>query len=173
MVAAKRAVDSGLTAKSGTRATEGQEGERSEPGGTAVERVPAAAALDATRRRRTFSASYKLRILREADRVAGTTGGVGSLLRREGLYASHLTFWRKAEAAGELAAAGAPAQGRPSKDGKSVRERQLERELERTRERLRQTELIVEVQKKLSMLLEGLHPTASSGSSPSSNSSKP
>src|ERR1700691_3794285 len=51
-------------------------------------------------KRRTFTLAYKQRILAEADAVAGTAGAIGALLRREGLYSSHLTYWRAERAAG-------------------------------------------------------------------------
>src|SRR6266481_1799100 len=54
-------------------------------------------------RRRTYTAEYKRRILKEAD-ACTTPGAVGALLRREGLYSSHLVEWRRARARGELAA---------------------------------------------------------------------
>jgi len=54
-------------------------------------------------RRRTYTADYKRRILKEADACA-TPGAVGALLRREGLYSSHLVVWRRAQARGERAA---------------------------------------------------------------------
>src|SRR3990172_6195217 len=54
-------------------------------------------------RRRTYTAEYKRRILKEAD-ACTTAGAVGALLRREGLYSSHLVVWRRARARGELAA---------------------------------------------------------------------
>ena len=68
--------------------------------------APAApnAELTRTPKRRSFTAKYKLRILDETDRAEGT-GGVTSILRREGLYSSALTDWRRARAAGTLAAA--------------------------------------------------------------------
>src|SRR3972149_8138159 len=61
--------------------------------------------------RRIFTAEYKRRILKEADACA-TPGAVGALLRREGLYSSHLVVWRRARARGELAALAPPKRGR-------------------------------------------------------------
>jgi hypothetical protein len=86
----------------GSAGTERSEGERSEPkhSGAAAE-VDAASAsrpdpeVAAKAKRRTFTAEYKQRILQEADSAAVTPGGVGALLRREGLYSSHLVTWRR------------------------------------------------------------------------------
>ena len=64
--------------------------------------------VPAKARRRRFTAEYKQKILREAERC-GKPGEIGALLRREGLYSSHLTAWRAARSRGERA--GAP--GRP------------------------------------------------------------
>ena len=99
--------------------------------------------------RRTFSAEYKLRILEEAD--ACTPAERGALLRREGLYASHLTHWRKQREKGSLAAL-APQKRGPKKDpdqSKSRRIAELEREVERLRARLEKAETVIEVQKNL------------------------
>ena len=107
-------------------------------------------------RRRTFSAEYKLRILQEAD-ACTEPGQIGALLRREGLYSSHLTDWRRARAAGQLAALGSRKRG-PKPDPTAQELDELRRENERLRTRLQQAEIIVDVQKKLSQLL-GLTPS--------------
>ena len=65
--------------------------------------APTAELTTSTPKRRSFTAKYKLRILDETDRAEGT-GGVTSILRREGLYSSALTDWRRARAAGTLGA---------------------------------------------------------------------
>ena len=99
--------------------------------------------------RRKFTAAYKRRILWEADRCA--PGGIAALLRREGLYSSHLTGWRKQREAGEITGL------QPRKRGKKPRPRnpltaeneRLRRENERLQKRLRQAETIIDVQKKL------------------------
>ena len=101
-------------------------------------------------RRRVFSAGYKARILSEADRCG--PGELGSLLRREGLYSSHLTDWRRQREVGGLAGLEPKKRGRKAAPG-SRRIAELERELERTRLRLRQAEEIVDAQKKLALLL--------------------
>ena len=106
----------------------------------------------ATRRR--FTAAYKRRILGEADRCT-QSGEIGALLRREGLYSSHLAAWREARARGALSRAGAPRRGPKSQpaspDAKRILE--LERENRRLRARAERAEALVEVQKKLSALL--------------------
>ena len=110
----------------------------------------------ATRRR--FTAEYKLRILREAE-ACERSGEIGALLRREVLYSSHLAKWRTQRSAGL-----APRKrGRKARDdGTARRLVQLERENERLRKQLRQSEVIIEAQKKLSRLLEEIHQGAKS-----------
>ena len=104
--------------------------------------------------RRRFSAEYKLRILEEAGASSGS-GQIGALLRREGLYSSHLTTWRRQRAQGQLDGLSPKTRGRkPSVDEGLVKElAALERENERLEFRLQQTETIIDVQKKLSELL--------------------
>ncbi len=102
-------------------------------------------------KRRQFTAAYKLRMLEEADRCQGP-GQIGALLRREGLYSSHLSRWRQLRASGQLQALGSQKRGRQSvvEDEDVVRLRQ---ENERLRGQLAQAELVIDVQKKLSQLL--------------------
>ena len=105
----------------------------------------------ATRRR--FTAKYKLEILERADQCK--PGEIGALLRREGLYSSHLSIWRRQREAGTLEALAPRKRGRKAK-GETAEGRRvatLERENERLRERLAQAETIIEVQKKVSTLL--------------------
>lgn len=98
--------------------------------------------------RRRFTAQYKIRILREADRCT-QPGQLGALLRREGLYSSHLTTWRQQRDAGALAGLTPKCRGRKRKaDDPLVAENQrLQRENQRLAEKLRQAEAIIEVQK--------------------------
>jgi len=105
-------------------------------------------------RRRRFTAEYKIRILREADRCT-RPGQLGALLRREGLYSSHLNTWRRQRDAGALAGLTPKRRGRkPKADDPVLAENQrLRRENQRLAEKLRQAEAIIEVQKKLSELL--------------------
>jgi transposase len=102
--------------------------------------------------RRKFSGQYKLRILEEVD---GCTerGQIGALLRREGLYSSHLSKWRQQRAAGQLQALSAQKRGRKAQEVGADEFARLQRENERLRVRLDQAELIIDVQKKLSRLL--------------------
>ena len=100
--------------------------------------------------RRRFAAEYKARILDEADRCT-EPGQVGELLRREGLYSSHLTNWRRQREAGL-----APKRrGRKPKSNKKERQEmdRLRRENKRLAERLRQAETIIDVQKKVCEML--------------------
>ena len=105
-------------------------------------------------KRRRFSAEYKLRILEEAE-ACSERGQIGSLLRREGLYSSHLTTWRHQREQGQLEALSPKNRGRkPSVDESLVKElAELKRENQRLENRLQQAETIIEVQKKLSGLL--------------------
>jgi transposase len=102
--------------------------------------------------RRQFSAEYKGRVLAEADRCT-ERGQIGALLRREGLYSSHLDKWRKQRAQGQLG----PQKRGPKVDPQAAEIVRLQRENERLQKRLQQAETIIEVQKKLSELL-GLIP---------------
>jgi len=108
--------------------------------------------VKATRRR--FTLDYKRKIVREADGCK-TPGAVGALLRREGLYSSHLTTWRAARDRGALAGA-APKKRGPTPHLPDPRDKkivELERETARWRQRAERAEALVEVQKKLSALL--------------------
>jgi transposase len=104
--------------------------------------------------RRRFTAEYKLRVLQEADRSA-KPGQLGALLRREGLYWSHLSTWRRQREAGTLAGLAPKRRGRkPKANDPLVEENQrLRRENERLQGKLRQAETIIDVQKKLSEAL--------------------
>lgn len=104
--------------------------------------------------RRSFSAEYKQRMLREAA-AATERGAMGALLRREGLYSSHLTTWRAAAERGELAEL-KPKQRGPKPlpaDPRDKRIAELERDVARLGRRAERAEAIVEIQKKLSQLL--------------------
>lgn len=121
--------------------------------------------------RRQFSAEYKRRILAEAD---GCTqrGEIGALLRREGLYSSHLDKWRKQREQGDPSTgagqrlAGANAQKRGRKpDPQAAELARLQRENEQMRVRLERAEQIIDVQKKLAHLL-GMMSTETRSSEP-------
>ena len=103
-------------------------------------------------KRRLFTAAYKVRILEEADQCE-QHGGIGELLRREGLYSSHLTTWRRQRTAGQLQAL-SPRKRGPKKDEQAAEVAALRRENERLRAQLAQAELIITAQKKLSQALE-------------------
>jgi transposase len=100
-------------------------------------------------KRRTFSAAYKRSILEEADRCT-QPGEIGALLRREGLYSSNLTTWRRQRERGELDGA---KRGRKPASDEAKELKRLQRENQRLKQKLEQAETIIEVQKKLSQLL--------------------
>src|SRR5271157_303317 len=102
-------------------------------------------------KRRQYTAEYKLRILREVDACQGH-GEIGALLRREGVYSSNLTNWRRQRERGELDGL-SPRKRGPKPDPRAVELARLKRENERLRERLRQAEVIIEVQKKVAQML--------------------
>ena len=104
--------------------------------------------------RRQFTAREKLRILEEAD-ACTEPGQIGALVRREGIYSSYLSRWRRARDRGQLTALNGKKRGpKTSADAELAEEvRKLRRENERLQARLTQAETIVEVQKKVSQLL--------------------
>jgi len=110
--------------------------------------------VNAVAKRRRFSAEYKLRIVQEADRCT-ESGEIGALLRREGLYSSLLTEWRRARDQGAFNALREKKRGpKPRRvDPLEQENLRLERECERLRRKLEQAELIIDVQKKVSALL--------------------
>ena len=146
----------------------GSEGERSEPERTTGPNVggrrappptgPGASAPNpevvdhATRRR--FTAEYKRRILAEVD-AATDPGAIGLIIRREGLYASHLTHWRKARGKGELDALAPKKRGPKAsvKDPLQVENAKLTRENARLNKKLQRAEVIIDLQKKVSQIL--------------------
>ena len=113
--------------------------------------IPDPQVSEKTQRRR-FSARYKLRILEQADRCS-KPGEVGSLLRREGLYSSLLSQWRKQRHTGTLKALSKKRGRKPRQDPSVRRIAELERENERLRHKLQQAKTIIDVQKKLSQAL--------------------
>jgi transposase len=104
--------------------------------------------------RRRFTAKYKLRILEEADGCTDK-GQVGELLRREALYSSHLSNWRRLRAEGSLASLKPKKRGRKRKPKNEARQEveRVQRENRRLTERLRQAEIIIDVQKKVCEML--------------------
>ena len=127
--------------------------DRTETSGAGSPEVPEKA------KRRRFEAAYKLRVLAEADRCT-EPGQLGELLRREGLYSSHLTTWRKQRDEGALEALGSKKRGRKAKrkDAVALENERLRRENERLTQRLKQAETIIEVQKKVSEMLGTVPP---------------
>ncbi len=105
-------------------------------------------------RRRTYTAEYKRRILREAD-ACTTPGAIGALLRREGLYSSHLVVWRRARGRGELTALTPKKRGRKPTpvDPRDRKIAELERQLAQMTGRAERAEALVEAQKNLAALL--------------------
>jgi len=112
--------------------------------------------------RRRFTAEYKLRILNAAD-TCTQPGAIGALLRREGLYRSHLDKWRAQRQAGGFQAL-TPQQRGPKPDMQAAEITRLQRENLRLQQRLQRAESIMEVQKKLSALLN--LPTSESDAPP-------
>ena len=105
-------------------------------------------------RRRSFNAEYKLRTLAEADAAAAQPGGIGALLRREGLYSSHLTTWRRERQAGILKGLTPHKRGPKSRSNPQEEEMQkLRRENQRLIEELRKAAIVIDVQKKVGALL--------------------
>ena len=102
--------------------------------------------------RRRFSPSYKLRIVEEADRCT-EPGEVGQVLRREGLYSSHLTTWRKAAHSGSLKALSKKRGRKPERNPLDEKVRKLERRNARLENELRKAHLIIDVQGKVAGLL--------------------
>ncbi len=110
--------------------------------------------------RRRFTAAYKLRVLQAAEQCP--PGELGALLRREGLYSSHLTTWRRQREAGQLAGL-APKKRGPKPDPQADELARLRRENERLQTRLQQAEAIIDAQKKLAQLFGLSLPTEPSG----------
>ena len=142
-------------------AAERREAERSEAdqSGAAGKNAPRPTPLPnpevvADAKRRRFTMEYKLRILKEADAAKETPGGVGALLRREGLYSSHLTTWRQERDAAVRQALTPKARGpKPKLDAQQEEIQGPRRENARLTDALSKAELIMEVQKKVGSLL--------------------
>ncbi len=111
--------------------------------------------------RRSFSAAYKLKVLAEADQCTGR-GELGAILRREGLYSSHLTTWRQQRDQGSLEGLAPKKRGRKArrKDALAEENERLRRKNARLEHQLRQAETIIEVQKKLCTMLGLPHASA-------------
>jgi transposase len=147
-----------------SRVVERAVGERN---GAAVGRPLPAGGLDPELvegpKRRRFTAEYKLAILREAD-ACTQSGQLGALLRREGLYSSHLVTWRRQRDAGSLQALGRP-RGRKPADPRDAQIIGLRRRVERAEAELSKARRVIEVQGNVSALLgELLEPKGAQGS---------
>ena len=102
-------------------------------------------------KRKRFTAAEKLRILREVEACRGS-GEIGALMRREGIYSSYLTTWRKQRELGELDGLSPHKRG-PKPNPEAIELAKLRREHERLQERMRRAELIIDVQKKVARML--------------------
>jgi transposase-like protein len=102
-------------------------------------------------KRRTFSASYKKKILAEVDAAAG--GGIGEILRREGIYCSTLTGWRRERAAAMDSVFANKRGPEPKRNPFTAENEKLRRQNQHLQEELRKAEIIIEVQKKVALLL--------------------
>lgn len=112
-------------------------------------------------RRRTFTAAYKARILQEYDQLE-TGRERGALLRREGLYSSHIADWRKSREAGAVNALTAKPAGRPGRSAEAVENERLRKENEKLTAELTRTKAALEVVGKAHALLELLSESADS-----------
>ena len=117
--------------------------------GTVKEEMPKTEVVAKAKRKR-FTAAEKLRILREVDACQGS-GEIGALLRREGIYSSYLTTWRRQRERGELDGL-APQKRGPKPDPQAVEITKLKRENERLQKRLEQAEFIIDFQKKVAQM---------------------
>jgi transposase-like protein len=154
----------GVVLSSGALAgAERSEGERSEPqrSGAAAKAVagsrpvaPPDSEVVAKPKRRSFTAEYKQRILQEAEAAVAMRGGLGALLRREGLYSSLLAYWRRERADGIREALTPRKRGPKSKRNPLQEENlKLQRQNARLTEDLRKAHIIIDVQKKVAALL--------------------
>jgi transposase len=153
----------GFASSGSWAATERSEGKRSEPKRSGVAAQAGADSLPASQpdpevvakpKRRTYTAEYKLDILQEAEAAATKRGGIGALLRREGLYSSLLATWRRERANGILEALTPQKRGPKSKRHPMDEENQkLRRQNARLAEDLRKAHIIIDVQKKVAALL--------------------
>jgi transposase len=110
-------------------------------------------------KRRKFMAKYKLEILEKAD-ACTAPGEIGELLRREGLYTSHLTYWRKQRKDGALRELG-QSRGRKPADNRDAQIASLTRRAERAEAELAKMKRVVEIQGNVSALLEEMLGTES------------
>jgi transposase len=124
---------------------DGQKVGLSEPGSPDPEVTPKA-------KRRSFSETYKKKILAEVEAAAGS-GGIGEILRREGIYSSTLTSWRKERDAAVDGAFSRKRGPEPTRNPLTAENEKLRRQNQRLQEELRKAEIIIDVQKKVALLL--------------------
>ena len=140
-----------LPASQGARILDSALGDPADAGGREAPR-PNPEVL-ARPKRRAYTGEYKQQVLAEADAARGS-GEIGAVLRRHGLYSSHLTKWRKERKSGILEGLAPQKRGPKSKTNPLAAENQkLRRDNERLTDRLRKAEIVIDVQKKVAMLL--------------------
>lgn len=119
------------------------------------------------RKRKNYTAEYKLRVLKETDLLKGQSGAIGAYLRKEGLYTSVLAEWRKQRDSGSLSALSQKRGRKPKHTPAEIELMRLEKENQRLSEQLRQANLIIEAQKKISEILQvAMQPQQSNGVAP-------
>ena len=160
------------SANAGWPGAERREAERSDAERSGAPGPPAASSPPPARpnpevvadaRRRTFSLDYKLGILKKAEALKAT-GGIAALLRREGLYSSHLTTWRQEREAGMRQGLTPKSRGPKQKPDSHKEELQkLQREILRLTDALARAEMIIDVQKKVGSLLGWALPPGQEG----------
>jgi transposase len=121
--------------------------QQAQANGKSPSKIPETEVVPRAKRRR-FTAAYKRRIVQEAD-ACTERGAIGALLRREGLYSSHLSTWRKQHDRSELSDKKRGRKGDPA----AAELKRLQCENERLRRELEKAQLVIEVQKKLSRAL--------------------
>lgn len=131
-----------------------------DPGGVASDRQRPDPEVPERARRRRFTAQYKLDVLAAYD--AAGQGEKGAILRREGLYSSHIVDWRRARDGGALAGLDRP-RGRPAGDPRDAQITRLQKENQQLGQELAKARFVVEVQAKLQALLETLSEGADTG----------
>jgi transposase len=160
-------VDPGEGHVEAAKRSEGSEPSRSEAASTSRAPVSAVPATNFSRKanyvpdpevpakakRRKYTVEYKLKILEAAD-ACTKPGEIGALMRREGLYSSLLSAWRRERARNELDTLAPKKRGRPKRDELEVENEKLRKEHARVLERLRKAELVIHVQKKVLRILE-------------------
>jgi transposase len=121
------------------------------------------------KKRKNLTVAYKLRILAQVEKLKGSPGEVGALLRKEGLYSSHLSNWKRDRAEGKFDSTSSAKRGAKSKLNEYERENaKLRAELAEARLENEQSQKLIEAQKKIAEFLEIANRRASLGKKPSS-----